>query len=130
MTEPAKKEPKGFDLQSAMDNTVNGERLEFRIDLMGNATEGHYKSRKHLEPTGNGFKFRITNTEGRLSLRNLDYGYLKQIELKDEHGNVYSTVEQNAQGHDFDEQPYKNAEDVIKDATAWLKVREKERTKR
>jgi len=115
------------ELQEAMDSLPADDRINLRITPDGDYTMGHYKNRRKLEKTGDGHQFQIRNINGDgLTLHNTYYGWRREVELRDNMGQVYDTVYQNAIGYDFEGQ-YQDAEKVVKDGAAWLTKREKER---
>ena len=105
-----------------------GESFECRITPEGQLTEGHWKNRGKLIPSGDGYKFTIERDErGFVFLKNLDYGWQKQNELKDERGKTYDVVEVNAQGHDFNNEPFASIDDAYEFAVKWLNDKEDNR---
>lgn len=120
-----------FDLQAEMDNLPLGGRAEFRVSLDGSIVKGHYVDRVKLIPTSDGYKFRIERGEQGVKMRNIDYGWQRQVDLKDEYGNTYDTVSVNAQGTkdvpELENKVYTMAEEMTRDMINWLQVREKER---
>lgn len=113
-------------LQEEMDNLQADDFIDFRIAVDGTISQGHVKDRRTLAPTGPGHKFKIKNKNGNgLTLHNISFGWQKEVPLADNNGNVYDYVISNVVGHDFDEY-YTLAEQVVKDGSQWLVVREKE----
>lgn len=92
----------------------------FRMTPDGKITKGHWINKGRAESTGEGNKFELRTERGLFFIKNLDYGWIKTVPLKDQSGIVYDHVTENAQGYDFDNQPYGTIEAALKDAQKWL----------
>ena len=103
------------------------EKVEFRMDLKGKITEGHYKNKERLKATlKDSFKFIIGYFDGLYYMKNLDYGYTKITAITDERGNQYDTVESAAMGYDFDGKGFGAITAALLAGLEWLEMREHE----
>lgn len=123
----APEKPRESDVPKFLADLKNEGKADFRMNLSGKVTEGHYKNKERLKTTlADSFKFIMGYFDGLYYMKNLDYGYIKITAVKDERGNQYDSVESQAMGYDFDGKGFGTIAAALNAGLDWLQMREHE----